>query len=262
MVIDWFTVIAQALNFLILVGLLKHFLYKPILDAIDARELRISVELADAAAKQATADEEQQTFRRKNEEFDAQHDALLSQVAAEAAEERKRLIDEARQAADTLRDEQEEVMKSEFKSLQQDVSRRGRDEVFAITRKVLAELAGTTLEDRMTELFVGRLRGLDAAAKKGLRTTSKTTVQPMKIQSAFALSSEQKSVIETALKDTFDTEVQVQFDTTPDVIAGIELVLDGHKVAWSVSEYLVELEKNISEILGEQKPGFRAGKTT
>jgi len=38
MLIDWFTVGAQALNFLILVWLLKRFLYKPILDAIDARD--------------------------------------------------------------------------------------------------------------------------------------------------------------------------------------------------------------------------------
>ena len=38
MLIDWFTVGAQALNFLILVWLLRRFLYKPILNAIDARE--------------------------------------------------------------------------------------------------------------------------------------------------------------------------------------------------------------------------------
>ena len=51
MLIDWFTVGAQALNFLILVWLMKHFLYKPILNAIDAREKLIATELADAAAK-------------------------------------------------------------------------------------------------------------------------------------------------------------------------------------------------------------------
>jgi F-type H+-transporting ATPase subunit b len=44
MLIDWFTVAAQIVNFLILVWLLKHFLYKPILDAIDAREKRIAAE--------------------------------------------------------------------------------------------------------------------------------------------------------------------------------------------------------------------------
>jgi F-type H+-transporting ATPase subunit b len=38
MLIDWFTVAAQAINFLILVWLLKRFLYKPVLNAVDARE--------------------------------------------------------------------------------------------------------------------------------------------------------------------------------------------------------------------------------
>jgi len=42
MLIDWFTVGAQALNFLILVWLMKRFLYKPVLHAIDEREMRIA----------------------------------------------------------------------------------------------------------------------------------------------------------------------------------------------------------------------------
>ncbi|MFQ3186924.1 MAG: F-type H+-transporting ATPase subunit b, partial [Marinomonas primoryensis] len=53
MLIDWFTVIAQLINFLVLVWLLKRFLYRPILNAIDAREKRIADELADADEKRA-----------------------------------------------------------------------------------------------------------------------------------------------------------------------------------------------------------------
>ncbi len=55
MLIDWFTVGAQVVNFAILVWLLKRFLYKPIIDAIDAREKRIALALADADAKTAEA---------------------------------------------------------------------------------------------------------------------------------------------------------------------------------------------------------------
>jgi F0F1-type ATP synthase membrane subunit b/b' len=51
MLIDWFTVGAEAINFLILMWLLKRFLYKPILDAIESREQKIAAELADAATK-------------------------------------------------------------------------------------------------------------------------------------------------------------------------------------------------------------------
>ena len=70
MLIDWFTAGAQALNFLILVWLLKRFLYRPILDAIDAREKRISADLADADETKAQAQAEREAFRRKNEQFD------------------------------------------------------------------------------------------------------------------------------------------------------------------------------------------------
>jgi len=66
MLIDWFTIAAQALNFLILVWLMKRFLYKPILNAIDAREQRIARELADADAKKAEAQKEREVFKGKN----------------------------------------------------------------------------------------------------------------------------------------------------------------------------------------------------
>ncbi|MDP3428826.1 MAG: F0F1 ATP synthase subunit B, partial [Desulfomicrobium sp.] len=55
MLIDWFTVGAQVVNFLVLVWLMKRFLYKPILGAIDAREERIAKELADGQRMQAEA---------------------------------------------------------------------------------------------------------------------------------------------------------------------------------------------------------------
>ena len=102
MLIDWFTVAAQVINFLILAWLLKRFLYKPILRAIDAREQRISSALADADAKSAEAEKERDEFRQKNATFDQQRAALLSKATDEAASARQRLLDEARQAADDL----------------------------------------------------------------------------------------------------------------------------------------------------------------
>src|SRR5580704_18070500 len=102
MLIDWFTVGAQALNFIILVWLLQRFLYKPILNAIDAREKRIAAELADADAKKAEARRERDEFKRKNEDFDHQRAALFSKVTGEANAERQRLLDVARKAADAL----------------------------------------------------------------------------------------------------------------------------------------------------------------
>ena len=168
MLIDWFTVGAQVVNFLILVWLMKRFLYKPILNAIDAREKRIATELADADAKKAEAQKERDEFQHKNEEFDQQRAALLSKATDEAKAERQRLLDEARKAADALSAKRQETLRNDQQNLNQAISRRTQQEVFAITRKALTDLATTSLEERMGEVFTRRLREMDGKAKAGL----------------------------------------------------------------------------------------------
>src|SRR5674476_773841 len=149
MLFDWFTVGAQTLNFLVLVWLMKRFLYKPILDAIDAREKRIALALLDAVLKQTAAQKERDEFHSKNAEFDQQRNDLLSHAKDEAKAERQRLLDEARQVADALRVKRQDALTSELQRLQRDIVRRSREEVFAIANKVLTDLAGTPLEQRM-----------------------------------------------------------------------------------------------------------------
>src|SRR5665811_1288851 len=113
MLIDWFTVGAQALNFLVLVWLMKRFLYKPILHAIDEREKRIAAELANADAKEAKAQKERDEFQHKNEEFDQQRAALLKKATEEAQAERQRLLDEARKAAAALSAKRMDALRNE-----------------------------------------------------------------------------------------------------------------------------------------------------
>ena len=166
MLIDWFTVGAQTLNFLILVWLMKRFLYKPILHAIDEREKRIAAELADADAKKAEAQQERDEFQHKNEEFDQQRAALLSQATDEVQTERQRLLDAARQAADTLRAKRQDALQREQQSLNDEITRRTQHEVFALTRKTLQDLAGVSLEERMCDVFTQHLRSLNDEVKR------------------------------------------------------------------------------------------------
>ena len=252
MLIDWFTVGAQALNFVILVWLMKRFLYKPILNAIDAREKWIAAELADADAKKAEAQKERDEFQHKNEEFDQQRAALLTQVADEAKAERQRLIDEARKAADALNAKRQEKLINDAHNLNQAISRRTQQEVFAIARKVLTDLATTSLEERLGEVFTRRLREMDGKAKEGLTEALKTASDPPLIRSTFDLPEEQRAVIQNALNETFSAEIHVRFETAPDLVSGIELTTNGQKVAWSIADYLVSLEKGVDELLNKQ----------
>jgi len=255
MLIDWFTVCAQALNFLILVWLMKRFLYKPIVHAIDEREKRIASELADADTKKAEAKRDRDEFQHKTEEFDQQRAALLRKATDEAKAERQRLLDEARKDADSLRAKRQEALKTEQRNLSQEIIRRTQKEVFAITRKALGDLASASLEERMGEAFIHRLRDLPATAKQQLAAALESSAQPARVGSAFDLPPAQRSAIESAIKETFAANVNVQFETAPDLISGVELSANGQKVAWSIAEYLATLEKSAGELLhGDAKP--------
>ena len=252
MLIDWFTIIAQALNFLLLVWLMKRFLYKPILHAIDAREKRIAAELADADRKQVEAQKERDTFKQKNEAIDRERTALLSQATNEAAAERERLVDEARQVADTLSAKRLETLQNDAHSLNQAIRRRMEKEVFAVARKALTDLATTHLEERLAAVFTRRLQEMDDPTKAGLGEALASTTEPALLRSAFDLPAEQRAAIKQALNETFSADIRVRFEAAPDLISGIELTANGAKVAWSIADYLAALEKGIDELLKEK----------
>ncbi len=251
MLINWFTVIAQAINFLILVWLLKRFLYKPILHAIDEREKGIATQLAEAEARVAEAQKERDDYQHKNEAFDQQRAALLKKATDEANAERQRLLDLARKDADSLRAKRQDALRSEQRNLSQEIIRRTQKEVFTIARKTLADLATTSLEERMSEVFVQRLRGLTGAAKDQLAAALKTSTQPARVRSAFDMPPAQRTAIESAVRETIAPDAHVQFETAPELVSGIELSTNGQKVAWSIAEYLSTLEKSAGELLRE-----------
>ncbi|MBK5966243.1 F0F1 ATP synthase subunit B [Thiocystis minor] len=252
MLIDWFTVGAQAINFLVLVWLLKRFLYRPILDAIDAREQRISAELADADAKRAEARQERETFQQKNEEFDRQRAALLAEATDAAKAERQRLLDEARQAADALRAKRQDALRQEADQLNQALSKRTRREVFAIARKTLTDLAGVSLDERLVEVFIERLRAMEGEAHAVFAEALKAATEPVRVRSAFELHAVQRAMIQAALNSDFATEVPVQFDAGPDLVGGIELTVHGQRIGWSIADYLRSLEQGVGELLNGQ----------
>jgi F-type H+-transporting ATPase subunit b len=252
MLIDWFTVAAQVLNFLILAWLLKLFLYRPILNAIDAREERIANELADADSMRAEALQERSEFQKKNEAFDKQRAMQLEQLAQEVRAERQRRLEEARQAGDAMLAKRRERMDSDARHLQLAINRRAQEEVFAIARKALTDLAETSLEHRMAGIFMHRLRQLEAPALEGLRRALQAEAGPVLLRSAFELPADDRAALQQALNEAFSTEVPLRFETAPDVISGIELIAGGQKLGWSIAEYLRSLEQGVNATLSAQ----------
>lgn len=245
MQINWFTVIAQLFNFILLVWLMKRFLYAPILAAIDAREKKIKAQLTDAKARKAEAKKEQKEFSAKNADFDQHKKALMDAAIAETQTERQKLLDAARTDAETLRTKQAKSLQEMQANVQTDMAKKTQQAVFSITQKALADLASVSLESQSVAVFIERLSHLKADEKKAFVTAFQVDKKPVEVQSAFALTESQQAEVKAALTKLLGSSTDCAFTTDPALISGISLMANGYKLAWSVADYLTSLEKSI-----------------
>ena len=254
MLIDWFTVAAQVVNFLALVWLLKRFLYKPVLAAIDAREKKIAAELEDAEKKKAEASREQAEFQKKNEDFEKQRSTLLLEARNASNTEGKKLLEAVRGNAEELKLKLQKSIADERETLNRMVVTLVQCEVFSIARKALTDLAGASLEERMAYIFLHRLHELKRQQLEGFKASPKRAL----IRSAFELPLPEKKLIEEAVQALLGETKAIVFEVRSDLICGIEFMVDGQKMAWSVGDYLTSLTQKMDSLLKIGAPSLAA----
>jgi len=249
MLIDWFTVGAQVLNFIVLVWLLKRFLYKPVLNAIDAREKHVATELANAELQMTEIKRSRDELQAKSNAFDEQRGAVLANAVLDAKTEVARLLDSARQAADALTSQRNTALHSETARLSDELSCLAAAESINIARAALKDLAGADLEARICEVFVRRLRGIDSPTRETLGILFTRPTGEAVVTSSFKLSSRDAIAIQTALNETFSADVHLRFETSSNAIGGIELSAGGERLSWTIADYLKTLEEKVATLL-------------
>lgn len=89
-------------NFLILVILLAKFAWKPIINALDAREKKIKDDISSAQLARAEAQKIQQEMEAKLEELSSQSAQKLKEAQEIANEEKKKILDSAAAQANAM----------------------------------------------------------------------------------------------------------------------------------------------------------------
>lgn len=252
MLINWFTVIAQIANFLILVALLKYLLYNRIIKAMDERERKIQLRLKEAEEKEQAAEREAQSLREKNRDFDEKRENMLAQAKEEADARRGELTREARQAASNLRLVWQEAVRREKESFVLNLRKMAAAQVYTITRKAFEDLADAEPEERMVDVFLGRVQKMKKRERDALALSIKEAGNEVVIRSAFEITSKMRKKITQALHRHLNGEIAPRYETTPDLIMGIELKTRGRKIAWNLRHYLDTMEENALRTLEQE----------
>jgi len=263
----WFTTVAQIVNFLVLLVLLWFLLYKRILRAMDERQQDVASRFEQAEKKQQAAQAKDDAYQGKLRELDEHRETKLEEAAEEAARFRKERIAQAKEETDAVRQEWYEALQSQKQQFLQQVREEAAHRVCNMTRKALSDLADADLEERIVNSFMNQLRALAQADKQVLKDALQDSGQ-LVLRSTFDLTEDRRQDVRAAIGETLGTGDNLAFTTGPDLICGIELRGAGRAVGWNVSDYLDEIERELTERLeaeiragepGETKTGAEDG---
>lgn len=250
--VDWFVFFAQIVNFLILVYLLKRFLYGRIIRAMDGREAKIAGRLEEAEGLRKEAEASAALYEEKNRTLAEKQEELLNQMVQAAEVRRKELIDKARQDVDATRARWHETILREKESFLQDLRQRAGKQIYAITRRTLRDMADAELEEQIVKVFLKRIETLNEAEQAILKESVSLAGKGIIIQSAFPIKEDLRNMIQNALRRYVNDVPAIHYETAEDVLSGVELRAHGHKLAWSLGDYLETMEEGFAHALMEE----------
>ena len=252
MKVDWVILSAQIINFLILLALLKKFLFDRIVKVMDEREKRIADRLQEADSKKREADEELGKYQTKNDELDQKRDELMEKAKEESEQRKKELIKQAREDVDSLRSKWHRSIESEKDTFLRNLRRSAGEQVYVVARKVLKELSDYKIEEKIISVFIDRLKDLNSDDKEEIEGMIRESDNNVIVKTSFELENDLRKRIESSIHEIIFSDAHIEFNTSKQLICGIEMRINGKKVVWNIDSYLQALEESFQNSISQE----------
>lgn len=251
MQIDWITVAAQIVNFLILVWLLQRFLYAPITDAMRRREARIETRLSEAEAARAQAEDEARKLRDQQDALEDRKARILEDTRAEAEDLRDRLSADIREEMEGKRALWQDHLAEERDGLVATLQQQAGTKVIDITTRLLAEYSDTDSAEAVVARCVARLKDLDGKDRDRLVQAAEAGGGPARVETASSIDSAARGRITRALREALGTGLEVTYLEDRALVLGVRLTIGDQTVEWSARRYLERLGSELGAAIDE-----------
>jgi len=242
--LNWSTFVLEIINFLVLVWILKRFLYKPVLDVIAARRKSIEDQLAESKSLREEAEALKQQYTGRLSEWEDEKRRTREALAHDIEQER------ARRLADMQSDierEQEKARVAEARrqaEARREIERQALAQGAAFSSRLLGQAAGPELEDRLLSLLIDGLSGLPQQRLSQLRERWGDPERLIDVTSAFTLSDSQRQRLTEAIRATVGASATLRFDQDEALVAGLRIVIG----SWVLSANVRDELKGFSEV--------------
>lgn len=222
---DWTSFALEILNFLVLLWILKRFLYRPVLAVLDARRQAVREQVAQAEATRAQADAMKAQYASRLADWQAEQEHARHDLAQALARERGAQLDALRQS---LADEKAKLQAREealAASREAALARQATADAYRAVTAMLQRLASPALTAHIAELFVQDALALPQAQRAAVRDAAAGADGVVEIASAHALDAASRARIMQALQELATRPLSPVFREKPELIAGLRVAI-------------------------------------
>lgn len=256
MSIDWVTVVAQIANFLLLVWLLKRFLYQPVLRGIDAREAEIARRLSAAEQAREQARKAELEFLHQTEQFLAGKEQELAGAIAAGEEQKEKILQQGRQQLEQEQQQWQKYLREERSDFIRQLELQAAYTLAELLRDALNELAGLQLEQAMLQKMPQRVQEVLPELRAAMGTSARA-----RVTTHAALTGDSQDAFSRQMGNLLpglSWEFRVDAEQSP----GLYLEVGGTQLEWTLDSYVDSLQQLMSEQFTARGKELGAGQET
>jgi F-type H+-transporting ATPase subunit b len=243
--LTWSTFVLEIINFLVLVWILKRFLYQPVLDVIARRRAGIEKVLADARALHADAEQLQKQYEGRLAEWDQERQQARADLARELDAERTRKMAELQTSLEQAREKARVTEEHRQADAMRKIEETALVQGSRFAARLLEQASGPDTEARLVDLVIAELSRLPSERIVVLHNSYGKTTKAIEVISAFPLADEQRKRLTQALAKVTSADTPLQFKQDNKLVAGVRITIG----AWVLGANIRDELKGFMELV-------------
>jgi F-type H+-transporting ATPase subunit b len=239
---DWTTFALETVNFLILVWLLKRFLYRPVLDVIARRQASVAKTLGDAESARAEVRRLQAEYEGRRRDWERERAHLRQELEDELDALRAKRMVVLAQELENERKRNEAARRRDREVERRELETRALQQADAFVARLLERFAGPALDARIVDMLLADLEALPAA-RRDMLTAALAGAIDVNVCSARSLESSVQQRVESVLAALAGGSVKIVYTLDPALLAGMRLRAGAWELAADLAGELTAFSK-------------------
>lgn len=225
MELDWSTFFLEIINFLVLVWLLKHFLYEPVQKVVAERRSSIEAQLNEAQAAQEEADALRNQYENRIADWESEREEARQGLQREIDAERLKLQEELQKELNAERQKNAVLAERQFAELKREYETRALQLGGRFVSRLLEGVASQEVEAKLLALLLEELRVLPPAQRDALQPQGEGKTVPVAVLSAYPLDNEQRKQLQQRLEKLVPAMLLFEWREDRKLIAGLRVTV-------------------------------------